>query len=230
MPCCCMTASSVPRRPRMPPWIFGCRVLTRPSMISGKPVTSETSRAGMPASFSSLWVPPVDSSSTPSPLSARAKSTSPVLSETESRARFMPGRSCPCAGLFFDLVVAQLLAQRGAVQSQHRGGARLVAAAVLQRGAQQRRLDLVEDHAVQVLRRVAVQGLEEPVEAVLDVMAQRLGAVSRFLCGHDPVPQPRRNGAAIIPSSLEKKSAARRNRKPRNACQVLRVTKKSAGP
>ena len=40
MPCCAMTASSVPRRPSRPPWIFGCSVFTRPSMISGKPVTS----------------------------------------------------------------------------------------------------------------------------------------------------------------------------------------------
>ena len=33
-----ITASSMPRRPSRPPWIFGCSVLTRPSMISGKPV------------------------------------------------------------------------------------------------------------------------------------------------------------------------------------------------
>ena len=30
-----------PRRARMPPWTSGCSVFTRPSIISGKPVTSE---------------------------------------------------------------------------------------------------------------------------------------------------------------------------------------------
>ena len=33
----------------MPPWIFGCRVFTRPSIISGKPVCADTSRTGTPA-------------------------------------------------------------------------------------------------------------------------------------------------------------------------------------
>ena len=52
MPCSAITASSMPARPSRPPWISGCRVLTRPSMISGKPVTSDTSRTGRPASRS----------------------------------------------------------------------------------------------------------------------------------------------------------------------------------
>ena len=34
----------------MPPWIAGCSVLTRPSIISGKPVTSDTLTTGSPAS------------------------------------------------------------------------------------------------------------------------------------------------------------------------------------
>jgi len=38
MPCSAMTASSVPRRPRMPPCTLGWRVFTRPAIISGKPV------------------------------------------------------------------------------------------------------------------------------------------------------------------------------------------------
>ena len=38
----------------MPPWIAGCSVLTRPSIISGKPVTSETLVTGSPASASAL--------------------------------------------------------------------------------------------------------------------------------------------------------------------------------
>ncbi len=32
----------------MPPWIAGCSVFTRPSRISGKPVTSDTGTPGMP--------------------------------------------------------------------------------------------------------------------------------------------------------------------------------------
>ena len=53
------------RRARMPPWIAGCSVLTRPSIISGNPVTSETLTTGSPASASALAVPPVEMSSTP---------------------------------------------------------------------------------------------------------------------------------------------------------------------
>ena len=53
----------MPARPSRPPCTIGCRVLTRPSIISGKPVTSLTSRTGRPASRIALAVPPVDSSS-----------------------------------------------------------------------------------------------------------------------------------------------------------------------
>ena len=51
--------------PRSPPWTAGCSVFTRPSIISGKPVRSVTSRTGRPASASALRVPPVETSSTP---------------------------------------------------------------------------------------------------------------------------------------------------------------------
>ena len=93
MPCSAMTASSVPRRPSRPPWTLGCRVLTRPSMISGKPVSSETSRTARPASRMAFALPPVDSSSTPRAASARASSIRPVLSETDSNARRTAMRS-----------------------------------------------------------------------------------------------------------------------------------------
>ena len=71
----------------MPPWILGCSVFTRPSIISGNPVTSLTSRTGNPAPRSVRAVPPVDSSSTPSSWRPRAKSTIPVLSCALTRAR-----------------------------------------------------------------------------------------------------------------------------------------------
>ena len=43
-------SSARPRRARMPPWTAGCSVFTRPSMISGKPVTAEMPVTGTPAS------------------------------------------------------------------------------------------------------------------------------------------------------------------------------------
>ena len=87
------SCSGFSRMARSPPCTFGCSVLTRPSIISGKPVRSETSRTASPASASALAVPPVETSSTPRAASAWAKGTSPVLSETESRARDTRRRS-----------------------------------------------------------------------------------------------------------------------------------------
>ena len=48
MPCSCMAAacSGSSRTPSSAPWTAGCSVFTRPSMISGKPVSSDTSRTG----------------------------------------------------------------------------------------------------------------------------------------------------------------------------------------
>jgi hypothetical protein len=60
----------------------GCSVLTRPSKISGNPVTSEMPITGIPSLASRLAVPPVEMMSTPKPANSRAKSTIPVLSET----------------------------------------------------------------------------------------------------------------------------------------------------
>jgi len=59
----------------------------RPSIISGKPVSSATSRTAMPACASAVRVPPVETISMPRAASARASSISPVLSDTEIRAR-----------------------------------------------------------------------------------------------------------------------------------------------
>src|SRR5690348_17347122 len=56
-------------------------------MISGKPVTSATSDTCTPASRSDLAVPPVETRLTFRSERARAKSTTPVLSETEISAR-----------------------------------------------------------------------------------------------------------------------------------------------
>src|SRR5437867_96685 len=66
--------------------MLGCSVLTRPSIISGKPVTSEMLVAASPASVNARAVPPVDTSSKRRAARPRAKSTIPVLSETLRRA------------------------------------------------------------------------------------------------------------------------------------------------
>src|SRR6476646_11247879 len=71
----------------------GCSVLTRPPMISSEPGNSETSVPSSPASRSAVAVPPVERISTPSAVSPLAKSTTPVLSETEISARRT--RNCP---------------------------------------------------------------------------------------------------------------------------------------
>ncbi len=76
-----------PRIPSIPPWTFGCRVFTRPSSISGKPVNSDTSVTFTFASRSAFAVPPVDSISTPIFLSFLANWTTPVLSDTLMSAR-----------------------------------------------------------------------------------------------------------------------------------------------
>src|SRR5436309_3854235 len=73
----------------------GLSVLTRPSRISGNPVYSSIARMSMPWSRSSRAVPPVDTISTPSSASPRAKSTSPRLSDTVNSAR----RTCTSPGL-----------------------------------------------------------------------------------------------------------------------------------
>src|SRR5712671_3136047 len=89
MPCAFMAAacSLLPRIASRPPCTFGCRVFTLPSIISGKPVSSETSFTFSPAPAIAFAVPPVETSSTPCPASAFANSISPALSETDSNAR-----------------------------------------------------------------------------------------------------------------------------------------------
>src|SRR3954452_490885 len=90
-----LRCSGLSRSASSPPWSLGCSVLTRPSMISGKPVKSSIARTARPASLSAVAVPPVETISTPSSASPRAKSTIPRLSETDSSARWM--RTAPGA-------------------------------------------------------------------------------------------------------------------------------------
>ena len=75
--------------PSNPPWIFGCRVFTLPSKISGKFVISETLTTSTPLSASNRAVPPVEIISTPVFASFFAKSATPDLSDTDINARFI---------------------------------------------------------------------------------------------------------------------------------------------
>ncbi len=89
---CCSAASrwlGLSRRQSNPPCTLGCRVFTRPSIISGNPVWSLTSVTGISSSRSNLAVPPVESRVKPWLCTrARAKGTNPDLSLTESNAYF----------------------------------------------------------------------------------------------------------------------------------------------
>src|ERR1700723_3556822 len=89
MPCAIIACacSALSRIASNPPCPFGCRVLTRPSIISGNPVSSETSVTFSPAAAIALAVPPVETRSMPWAASARANSISPDLSETDNNAR-----------------------------------------------------------------------------------------------------------------------------------------------
>ena len=69
-----------------PPWIAGWTVLTRPSIISGAPVTSSTGMTGIPASASAREVPPLEMISHPKATSRWARLITPVLSYTDTNA------------------------------------------------------------------------------------------------------------------------------------------------
>src|SRR5437870_2961039 len=79
--------SGLSRSKRMAPNTRGVSVFTRPPRISGAPDHCAIGVTVMPASLRCFAVPPVERISTPFALSARARSTMPLLSETERMAR-----------------------------------------------------------------------------------------------------------------------------------------------
>ena len=90
----------------MPPWMAGCRVFTRPSMISGKPVTSEMPVMGSPALPQERAVPPVEMTSTPSSTSPRTNG---------SRSRLVRYRhQCPLD--LHSLLLARRRSRRGPIR------------------------------------------------------------------------------------------------------------------
>src|SRR5512137_2050917 len=98
----------------MPPWTRGWRVFTRPPRISGAAVYSPTGTTRSPASERTLWVPPVESRSIPLAARRRAKGTSPVLSDTERRARRTAKGHLRNGGVPSSLRPRGLQARRGA--------------------------------------------------------------------------------------------------------------------
>src|SRR5690606_367864 len=170
MPCSSMVCrcSALSRRPSRPPWILGCRVLTRPSRISGEPVCSATSVTCRPDCCSSLAVPPVESRRTPRWARAWANSTIPVLSETESRAvwMFMQDVEGKKRKSGVNVVSLELLAQGAARDAQHFGGARLVAVGFFKRDLQHGAFDAAHDHGQHVVGFGVAQIGEIALEAV----------------------------------------------------------------
>src|SRR5438094_4707562 len=145
------------RRARMPPWIEGCRVFTRPSMISGKPVWSLTSTTFSPASRNAFAEPPVDRISMPWPASARPSSTRPALSDTEISARSIFARSGVGEGTYWGaadmaaLLALFDLAQKGPLLGQNEAAVlgALEIGGTLGIGAQAGAIGLVSGEAVE---------------------------------------------------------------------------------
>src|SRR6185503_12175742 len=165
-----ITASSTPARPRRAPCTFGCSVLTRPSMISGKPVSEATSVTARPAPEIARAVPPVEINSKSSAASSRASSTMPVLSETESSARRASGLAISSGG---QSVFAQFLAQGAPIDAENRRRAALIAVGVVHDRLEQRQLDLAHHEVVETARAVAVQAVEVVAEGLFSVVPQR---------------------------------------------------------
>ena len=183
MPCSAITASSMPRRPSSPPWIFGCSVLTRPSMISGKPVWLETSRTATPASASSpggaAGGQQLDAAPRPGRAPARSgrscrKRTGvrgvPAAAWMRPRGRRQrrPRAQLPASPNCFSFLrsVPRLMPRMPA--------ARLwLPCGVVEHDAEQRLFDLAQHQVVQVRRPVAVQAGEVIAQCALGVIAQR---------------------------------------------------------
>ncbi|EKD76716.1 MAG: hypothetical protein ACD_43C00012G0001 [uncultured bacterium] len=83
--------STLLRTAKIPPCTFGCKVLTRPSIISGKSVKSSIVRTAIPESCRRLAVPPVETISIPCSTNSRQNSSMPVLLETLTKARLIMG-------------------------------------------------------------------------------------------------------------------------------------------
>ncbi len=88
------TCSRLSRRASKPPWILGWSVLTRPSIISGKPVTARNIGHGQPRFAQELGgAAGADEFDAEFLVQGRGELGKPVLSETEIKARLTGTRS-----------------------------------------------------------------------------------------------------------------------------------------
>src|SRR5689334_448094 len=117
-------------------------------------------------------VPPVERISNSSETSARASSSTPVLSETLISARrvdAMVGRWVAVEGRAawrsLDAVALDLLAQRVAVQAEQLGGDRLVAAHFVQHHFDQRLFHAADDHGIDLPWLLSVKVAEVAVQS-----------------------------------------------------------------
>eukprot|EP01136_Pigoraptor_vietnamica_P010839 Opistho-1_new@48974 len=172
MPCLANAAmcSGRSRRASRPPCTMGCSVFTRPSSISGKPVSSAASVTGRPWSASSLAVPPVEMSLMPRPCRACANSTMPVLSETEMSAFMAVCREV----LFEKFVFNEFFAQGVAVQAQPFGGLGLVVLGALHHHLQQRLLHGLDQHVVHAVGLGTAEVAEVAIQAALHALLNLL--------------------------------------------------------
>src|ERR1043166_2649787 len=124
----------------------------------------------MPAARSISAVPPVERIAIPKALKPRANATTPVLSETLISACLMTviRQALPSASPSLDAVILHFLAQRVAINAEHRRRMRLVALDPVQHRFQQRFLDATDHHLIDGARFFAVKVLEIAVDRPAD--------------------------------------------------------------
>src|SRR6266480_4298604 len=160
----------------MPACSLGCRVFTRPSSISGKPVWSATSVATRPCSARSFAVPPVDRILILNRARPRANSARPLLSDTLTsavRMGIMQVDGVRRSHLYFERL--DFLSQRIAVDPEHFGGNGLVSLGPVEHELEHRTLDVLEHHVVDGARLCSVEVLEVPLQRPADAVRDLVG-------------------------------------------------------
>src|SRR6266480_6644305 len=163
----------------MPACSLGCRVFTRPSSISGKPVWSATSVTGRLCSARSFAVPPVDRILILNRARPRANSARPLLSDTLISAvrmgimRVGGERLDHRSHLYFQRL--DLLSQSIAVDPEHLRGDGLISLGPVEHELEHRTLDVLEHHVVDGARLCPVEVLEVPLQRPADAVRDLVG-------------------------------------------------------
>src|SRR5665213_545981 len=183
-----------PRRARMPPWIAGCSVLTRPSSISGNWVTEATSSTASPASASALAVPPVEINLTPWRTRPWTKGTRPLLSETESSARATGRRSSSAIAILIQARAATIGPPRRTIK---RGGASRLRRLALLGLALQRPFHRCAARADMALQH-DLPRLAQPAVAEIDALRQVEHRARRLEAEEGAARQLQQHGVAFL--------------------------------